>query len=70
MHIRSHPHKTSNPQRMKENLNIFDFALTEAEMQEIYMPDKGRTCFHTGKAVHDFLTQAATEIAPSGIIKK
>lgn len=65
--------KSSNPQRMKENLNIFDFALTEAEMQEISTLDKGHTCFmprNTGKAVHDFLTQAAAEIAPSGIIKK
>ena len=65
--------KTSNPQRMKENLNIFDFELTEAEMQEISTLDKGHTCFmprNTGKAVRDFLTQAAAEIAPSGIIKK
>ena len=46
------------------------FALTEAEMQEIYTPDKGRTCFNTGEVVHDFLTQAAAEIAPSAIIKK
>ncbi len=65
--------KSTNPQRMKENLNIFDFELTEAEMQEISTLDKGHTCFmprNTGKAVHDFLTQAAAEIAPSGIIKK
>ena len=65
--------KSSNPQRMKENLNIFDFELTEAEMQKISTLDKGHTCFmprNTGKAVHDFLTQAAAEIAPSGIIKK
>lgn len=65
--------KSSNPQRMKENLNIFDFELTEAEMQEISALDKGHTCFmprNTGKAVHDFLTQAAAETAPSGIIQK
>ena len=54
--------KSSKPQQM--------FALTEAEMQEIYTPDKGRTCFNTGEVVHDFLTQAAAEIAPSAIIKK
>lgn len=65
--------KSSNPQRMKENLNIFDFELTEAEMQKISTLDKGHTCFmprNTGMAVHDFLTHAAAEIAPSGIIKK
>lgn len=65
--------KTSNPQRMKENLDIFDFALTEAEMQAIAKLDKGHTCFmprNTGKAVHDFLTQAATGAAPSGKIQK
>lgn len=64
--------KTSNPQRMKENLNIFDFELTEAEMQEISELDKGHTCFmprNTGKAVRDFLAQAVTGIAPSGIIE-
>lgn len=65
--------KTSNPQRMKENLNIFDFTLTEAEMQAIARLDKGHTCFmprNTGKAVHDFLVQAATGSAPSGKIEK
>ena len=65
--------KTSNPQRMKENLNIFDFTLTEAEMQAITRLDKGHTCFmprNTGKAVHDFLVQAATGNAPSGKIEK
>lgn len=65
--------KTSNPQRMKDNLTIFDFELTEKEMQEISKLDKGHTCFmprNTGKAVHDFLTQAVTGTAPSGIIEK
>lgn len=65
--------KTSNPQRMKENLDIFDFALTEVEMQAIAKLDKGHTCFmprNTGKAVHDFLTKAATGAAPSGKIQK
>ena len=65
--------KTSNPQRMKENLNIFDFTLTQSEMREIAGLDKGHTCFaprNTGKAVHDFLTQAVTGSAPSGMPKK
>ena len=64
--------KTSNPQRMKENLDIFDFELTESEMQKIAKLDKGHTCFmprNTGEAVNNFLTQATTGIAPSGIIK-
>ena len=65
--------KTSNPQRMKENLDIFDFALTEDEMQIIAALDKGHTCFmprNTGKAVQDFLTQAVAGSAPSGTVKK
>lgn len=65
--------KTSNPQRMKENLDIFSFALTAAEMQEISRLDRGHTCFmprNTGKAVRDFLEQAVTGSAPSGIIEK
>lgn len=65
--------KTSNPQRMKENLDIFDFELTDYEMLEIAKLDKGHTCFmprNTGKAVTDFLTQATTGRAPSGVIKK
>lgn len=65
--------KTSNPQRMKENLDIFDFELTEREMKVISQLDKGHTCFmprNTGKSVYDFLTQAVAGSAPSGIIKK
>lgn len=65
--------KTSNPQRMKENLNIFDFELTEDEMQKIAKLDKGHTCFmprNTGKAVHDFLALANAGSAPSGKIEK
>lgn len=65
--------KTSNVQRMKENLAVFDFELTEQEMQEIAELDKGHTCFmprNTGKAVTDFLTTATTGRAPSGVIEK
>lgn len=65
--------KTSNPQRMEENLNIFDFTLTDAEMQEMSQLDKGHTCFmprNTGKAVRDFLTLATAGTAPSGIAGK
>ena len=65
--------KTSNPQRIRENLNIFDFTLTDAEMREMSQLDKGHTCFmprNTGKAVHDFLTQATAGTAPSGIVGK
>ena len=65
--------KTSNPHRMKENLDIFDFNLTEKEMQEIKKLDKGHTCFiprNTGKAVTDFLKVAIAGNAPSGMIKK
>lgn len=65
--------KTSNPRRMKENLNIFDFTLTDAEMQALSQLDKGHTCFmprNTGKAVRDFLTQATAGTAPSGIAGK
>ena len=50
--------KTANPQRMKENLDIFDFALTDAEMQQIAALDTGRTAFSprtTGPAVDAFL---------------
>ena len=50
--------KSENPQRMKENLDIFDFALTDAEMQQIAALDTGRTAFSprtTGPAVDAFL---------------
>lgn len=58
---------------MKENLDIFDFELTDYEMLEIAKLDKGHTCFmprNTGKAVTDFLTLATTGRAPSGVINK
>ena len=50
--------KSANAQRMKENLDIFDFALTDAEMQQIAALDTGHTAFSprtTGPAVDAFL---------------
>ena len=39
-------HKSTNPERIEGNLNIFDFALTEDEMDELHALD-------TGKGSHD-----------------
>lgn len=53
--------KSANPKRMAENLDIFDFALTDEEMQFISQLDTGHTCFaprQTGVAVENFLEQA------------
>lgn len=53
--------KSSNPARMKENLDIFDFELTAADMAEIALLDTGHTCFtprQSGAAVEEFLEQA------------
>ena len=53
--------KSANPQRMKENLSIFDFALTEAEMRQIAALDTEHTCFtprQTGPAVEEFLKKS------------
>ncbi|AIZ14333.1 aldo/keto reductase [Bifidobacterium catenulatum] len=55
--------KSANPERMRQNLAIFDFALSDEEMAAIATLDAGRTCFSprdTGEAVHDFLEQAMT----------
>ena len=63
--------KSANPQRMKENLSIFDFSLTDAEMEQIVKLDTGHTCFmprNTGAAVTAFLKQACTGSAPSGMV--
>lgn len=37
--------KTTHRDRMEENFNIFDFALTEAEMKEIENLDEGKSLF-------------------------
>lgn len=53
--------KSSNPIRMKENLDIFDFEISQYEMAEIKKLDTGRTCFiprNTGEIVKDFLERA------------
>ena len=53
--------KSASPQRMKENRSIFDFMLTEAEMEQIAKLDTGHTCFaprQTGPAVEDFLKKS------------
>ena len=63
--------KSANPQRIKENLSIFDFSLTDAEMEQIAKLDTGHTCFmprNTGAAVTAFLEQACTGSAPSGMM--
>ena len=55
--------KSSNLQRMKENLDIFDFTLTDAEMEQIAKLDTGHTCFaprQTGPAVDAFLKNSLT----------
>ena len=53
--------KSANPQRMKENLSIFDFTLAEAEMRQIAALDTGHTCFvprQTGSSVDEFLEKS------------
>ena len=53
--------KSANSQRMKENLSIFDFTLTDAEMEQIAKLDTGHTCFaprQTGPAVDEFLKKS------------
>lgn len=47
--------KSANPQRMRENLDVFDFALTDEDMAAIARLDTGRSCFGSRDGV------AATE---------
>lgn len=50
--------KSANPIRMKENIDIFDFDLTEEEIKKIASLDTGHTCFverKTAAQVTDFL---------------
>ena len=54
--------KSSNPTRMKENLDIFDFTLTENEMKKITTLDTGHSYAisrDTGDAVTDFLEKSS-----------
>lgn len=65
--------KSSNEQQMRENLDIFDFTPTDAEMLRIAALDTGHTCFmprNTGDAVTAFLQQAAGGSAHSGMKTK
>lgn len=53
--------KSADPVRMRQNLAIFDFTLSDDEMAAITTLDTGRACFSPrdiGEAVHAFLEQA------------
>ena len=55
--------KSGNPQRMQENLAVFDFSLTDAEMHRIAALDTGHTAFSprsTGPAVEDLLRASSS----------
>lgn len=64
--------KSSNLQRMKENLDIFDFSLTQDEMEQIAKLDTGHTCFRprqTGKDVEEFLSRSVAEYSPTKMVE-
>lgn len=53
--------KSSNPIRIKENIDIFDFNLSKKEMKKISLIDKGHSCFkerNNAKEVNLFLNNA------------
>ncbi len=51
--------KSTKPERIKQNMDIFDFALTEKEMQQIRALDIGKGCHDPdAPGVGDFLIQA------------
>lgn len=53
--------KSANPQRMKQNLDIFDFTLTDDEMSSISELDTGHTCFaprNDGPSMDEFLKKS------------
>ena len=55
--------KSTNPKRIRENLEIFDFNLNDEEMKEISKLDTSHTCFiprNTAENVNDFLNRATT----------
>lgn len=51
--------KSTKPERIRSNMEIFDFALTEAEMNAIRALDTGKGCFdHDAPGVAEFLISA------------
>lgn len=53
--------KTTDPERMRQNLDVFSFMLSDQEMELIFSIDTGRSCFptrDTGEAVESFLKVA------------
>lgn len=51
--------KSTKPERIKSNMEIFDFALSEEEMNAIRALDTGKGCFdHDAPGVAEFLISA------------